>query len=338
MTRQQHRRCNTVLVFLSHASKNKNIALKLVSLLEDSGDDVNVFCSSDEGAIPIGKNFVDYIYKKIDESDVFLPLLTEDYYKSRFCMIELGTAISYIYQKDSNKAGAFICPFSVDPVTPNDALDNTPITHIEVADIFNKAQMRNFIKHITKPHSLLSAKIDDFIQEMTAIIIENKPLIDRTSNIRGYSYGEGVVVKRQEDFINCISGNNKISTVFNFNPYELDDPVKPNFVSTVLHYTDGLDLLRYFKVYPNAYFKFGFNNFTNSLKRIRIELKYGDNNTILGNPAVITINEGEGDYGFSLEDYKFEKLRGITQICFVVQGEDVVEDEGSFIIDNVRVE
>lgn len=327
-----------MLVFLSHASKNKNIALKLVSLLEDSGDDVNVFCSSDEGAIPIGKNFVDYIYKKIDESDVFLPLLTEEYYKSRFCMIELGAAISYIYQKDSNRAGAFICPFCVDPVTPNEALNNTPITQIEVADVFNKAQMHNFIKSITKPHSFLNAKIDDFIQEMTAIIIENKPLIDRTSNILSCSFGEGVVVKRWKDFTNCISGNNQISTVFNFNPYELNDPIKPEFVSTVLQYTDGLDLFRYLKVYPNASFKFSLNNFTNSLKRIRVELKYGDSKIVLGKPAVITINEGEGDYSFSLEDYKFEKLREISEICFVIQGEDVAEDEGSFIIDNVRVE
>lgn len=325
-----------MLVFLSHASKNKDIALRLVSLLEDCGD-VNVFCSSDDGAIPIGKNFVNYIYGKIDESDVFVPLLTEDYFKSKFCMIELGAAISYIYQKKDMSAGEYIFPFCVDPITPDEALRNTPISQMQAADVFDKNQIYEFIKAITRPRSGSRARIDDFVHDMTSIIIENKALIDRTNNIFSCAFGAGVV-KDWKDFFNCIAGSKQISTAFNLNPYNLKDPVKPDFVSTVLMYVDGVDLHRYFKVYPNACFRFTLNNFTNSLKRIFVELKYGDNNNILGRPAEIAIHEGVGDYSFSLDDYRYEALKKVTQICFVIHPGDVVEDEGSFIIENIRVQ
>ncbi|WP_461256141.1 toll/interleukin-1 receptor domain-containing protein, partial [Treponema sp. R80B11-R83G3] len=82
-------------IFISHSSKNKSIADKLVDLIETgigvSSD--NIFCSSLEGmGIPSGKNFINFIKEQITEPKIVILLLTQSYYKSIFCLCELGAS------------------------------------------------------------------------------------------------------------------------------------------------------------------------------------------------------------------------------------------------------
>ena len=42
-------------IFISHASKNKEIVLKFADFLEEVNNDIEVFCSSESGNIKVGK-------------------------------------------------------------------------------------------------------------------------------------------------------------------------------------------------------------------------------------------------------------------------------------------
>jgi hypothetical protein len=82
-------------IFISHAAKDNLLADALVDLLETgtsiSSDDI--FCSSLEGLdIPSGQNFITYIRDQIQQPDVVILLLTENYFASQFCLCELGAA------------------------------------------------------------------------------------------------------------------------------------------------------------------------------------------------------------------------------------------------------
>lgn len=82
-------------IFISHAVTNKDLADKLVDLLETGIgiSDSEVFCSSLEGmGIPSGVNFVDFIKGQIKEPKVVILLLSKQYFKSQFCLAELGAS------------------------------------------------------------------------------------------------------------------------------------------------------------------------------------------------------------------------------------------------------
>ena len=44
-------------IFISHATKNKDIVLKFAELLENISNDIEVFCSSESNSIKVGKKF-----------------------------------------------------------------------------------------------------------------------------------------------------------------------------------------------------------------------------------------------------------------------------------------
>lgn len=59
-------------IFVSHATKNKDIVLKFAEFLETINSDIKVFCSSEKGSIVGGSNFVDEIFRELDDSDLLL--------------------------------------------------------------------------------------------------------------------------------------------------------------------------------------------------------------------------------------------------------------------------
>ena len=86
-------------IFVSHASKNEEIVLRFAEFLEAVSVEIEVFCSSEKGSIGVGRNYIEDIFEKLNVCDLFIPILSPEYYKSKFCMIELGVAYSYLYNK-----------------------------------------------------------------------------------------------------------------------------------------------------------------------------------------------------------------------------------------------
>lgn len=103
-------------IFISHATKNREIVLKFADFLEKASSDIEVFCSSEEGSIQVGKNFVETIFEELNNSDLFVPIISNEYYESRFCMIELGVACSYLYNRYNKSGEDYIFPFALYPI------------------------------------------------------------------------------------------------------------------------------------------------------------------------------------------------------------------------------
>ncbi len=127
-------------IFISHSKHNKELADKLVDLLETgvgiSSNDI--FCSSLEGmGIPSGTNFVDFIKSQISDPKVVIMLLTTSYYKSNFCLCELGA--SWIL---SHK----IIPLIITPLEYKDIKDVlTGVQVLKIEDKNDLNQMQNEI-------------------------------------------------------------------------------------------------------------------------------------------------------------------------------------------------
>lgn len=80
--------------FVSHASVDDCIALPVVDLLKTGIGIGEVFCSSSSGAIPNGQFFVQYILSEQQASDCTISLLSPNYFRSQFCVAELGSAVA----------------------------------------------------------------------------------------------------------------------------------------------------------------------------------------------------------------------------------------------------
>lgn len=124
-------------IFISHAVPNKKLADKLVDLLETGIgiSDPDIFCSSLESlGIPSGTNFIDFIRKQISNPKVVILLLTPEYFKSSFCLCELGA--SWIL---SHK----IIPLLVPPLAYSDVkavLDGVQVRKIDQKNDLNEMQ------------------------------------------------------------------------------------------------------------------------------------------------------------------------------------------------------
>lgn len=102
-------------IFISHSSKDKELADELVDLLQ-TGLNISskdIFCSSLEGLrIPSGKNFISYIKEKLQSPDIVLILLTKNYFSSEFCLCELGAT----WAMSHNFLPIIVPPLSYDDV------------------------------------------------------------------------------------------------------------------------------------------------------------------------------------------------------------------------------
>jgi len=81
-------------VFLSHASKDKLLADRLADLLT-AGCAVapnEILCTSLEGkGVPAGApSFIEYLRQQVQEPNLVIPLLSESFFDSDFCLCELG--------------------------------------------------------------------------------------------------------------------------------------------------------------------------------------------------------------------------------------------------------
>ncbi|TCI95091.1 toll/interleukin-1 receptor domain-containing protein [Tenacibaculum sp. M341] len=79
-------------VFISHSHHDKKIVESFVLLLQNIGiPSENIFCSSLEGyGTPLGKDFINDIKSQLNEDVLVFFMLSEHFYKSPMCLIELG--------------------------------------------------------------------------------------------------------------------------------------------------------------------------------------------------------------------------------------------------------
>lgn len=81
-------------IFISHATKDKEIVELLIDLLETIGiNAIQIFCSSFEGyGIPLGSNFLDTIKQELSAEVLVIFVITNNFYDSKVCLCEMGAA------------------------------------------------------------------------------------------------------------------------------------------------------------------------------------------------------------------------------------------------------
>ena len=78
-------------IFVSHSSQNAWLLDGLLSLIREVVPEAEIFCSS-EAVIPAGGNYKEVIYSKLADADMFIAVVSDEYWKSKYSIMELGAA------------------------------------------------------------------------------------------------------------------------------------------------------------------------------------------------------------------------------------------------------
>jgi formylglycine-generating enzyme required for sulfatase activity len=135
-------------IFISHSSKDQEITLRLIDMVlarclqVDRLDDI--YCTSRQGEIEAGKDFLQDIYSNLSENcKIILLLLSNNYFDSPFCMTELGA--SWMLNKQE---GIKIIPLMM-PGTDRKILERTPLRTLQVYLVDIKEDLVSLIDNIS---------------------------------------------------------------------------------------------------------------------------------------------------------------------------------------------
>jgi hypothetical protein len=101
-------------LFISHASEDREIVEEIIDLLESIGlTPAQIFCSSFDGyGVPLGENFFDVLKNEISNDVLVLFIFTHNFYKSPFCLCEMGA--TWVLSKEN--IPIIIPPFTFDDI------------------------------------------------------------------------------------------------------------------------------------------------------------------------------------------------------------------------------
>lgn len=325
-------------IFISHSSKDGDIATTFANFLESVVPSVEVFCSSQIGSIKGGDDFVKSITKALNNCDAFIPLISPNYYASRFCMIELGFAYSILVQNYSD-GHRYIFPVALPPLRKGEALMGTPLAQIQVSYIHGDEDLRSYLEAIFEETTLvlrsgLNRKIHEFVYHVKKLLFE---FYDVNSSAQHLVCKSQNVPGEDGDYLqySVMPGKNGYTINFRAKPFDIS-PVYPDFLSFVYQYVDKINLYEPATLFENSLIKVHINNYTNSISKIDIEIKYSDNNLILSR-RTINLRDGENEITIPLGEIKREALKYVSEICFVIKPSAYIEEEGMIQIYGLEV-
>lgn len=317
-------------VFISHSSRDAEIAKTLSYFLKNMNMDMEVFCSSISGIINQGEDFVQCIEEGLKNSDVFIPLISKNYIESKYCLIELG----YAYSKSvSRKKKYYILPFCIPPIMRSEALLGTPLAHLQVSSINDKDDMQNFLRTLIKnklipESSIMNCDLFTFIDKINNIIMKSENIL-----------GNAIILPICSDFdnpnaIKHTQDSNK--HIVNFNLYANGENKRPEFISLVYKFPGTFNFYDFLKSNINIKFLCDLNSYTDSLTDIDIEFKYHEPPQML-KTYKFKINQGINRIEIPIKDMNTEGLKRISEICFVCRDLYISEIEGMFSIEGIQV-
>ena len=316
-------------VFISHSSKYKKTATALSNFMESISPSVEVFCSSQIGSIKAGEDFVKSVTEALNNCDAFIPLLSPNYYTSKFCMIELGFAYSVLVNSHTD-GDRYVFPIALPPLKKGEALAGTPLAQIQVSYIHDDEEMRCYLESIFEktPSALksgLNKKIHEFVYSLKGLILEYydinrsaQQLVCKSQNVKG----------EDGDYLQYSIMPDKSGYTVNFRAKPFGNSYDyPEFLSFVYQYVDKIDLYELSLLFENSFIQVYVNNYTNSINKIDIEIKHSDNNLILSRQT-IRLKEGENKITIPLGEIRRQALKQVSEICFVIKPSAYIEDEG----------
>ncbi|MDR1700383.1 MAG: toll/interleukin-1 receptor domain-containing protein, partial [Lachnoclostridium sp.] len=157
-------------IFISHSSKNGELAKTFASFLGSLDSRIEVTCTSKFGTVKSAQDFKKEIENELKECDIFIPLFSNSYYLSKYSMIELGFAYARCCYEDKEIS---IIPFSIPPLKVSEALNKTPLNDLQVISIENREAIFHFANEIIRDRlkgDFTNDKIDKFIKHVNTLI------------------------------------------------------------------------------------------------------------------------------------------------------------------------
>lgn len=156
-------------IFISHATADKELVSALVEFLENGMGipEAEIFCSSLDGyGIPTGENFVDFIKSQIQEPDLVILLLTPSYFKSNFCLYEMGAAWAKSHKR---------WPILVPPLNFSDVKDVIASTQaVKINDDIKYNELRDYLHGVVDSVPTTNTKWDvkrkAFLRKLPALL------------------------------------------------------------------------------------------------------------------------------------------------------------------------
>lgn len=322
-------------IFISHSSADAWALEGLISLLRERNPELSVFCSSEAVILP-GDNYKETIFREIREADYFAALISSNYWKSKYCIMELGAA--YAGKKNMNPDAARIMPLILPPIEPNMAMANTPLVEIEVTSIINPASLAAFLKIIqADPSQELSGSVQIRVSDYSAYVhrtILSKQNVLRDSRtdvffeeLPGHPIDKKSVISRIEE------DQKRFCVEYHFRDFPYS-PL-PSFASFAILYEDGFNLREYYRFDKNAEFCVNLLKETQSPEKICVEFKSNDRSRV--RTFERELSEGTNELRFPLEEMNYEWSEKISEICFVLHPQEMKDPEGRFILENFHV-
>lgn len=317
-------------VFISHSSKDDEIAKALTYFVKSLNMDIEVFCTSVLGAVNQGENFVNSIEKGLKNSDVFIPLISRNYIESKYCLIELG----YAYSKSiSSRKKYYILPFSIPPMTRSEALLGTPLAYLQTLLINDRNDIQDFLRVLIKhqlitEESIMNCDLQKFINKVNNIVMQSENIL------RGAIILPICSELDNPNAIQHIQNNNKHT--INFNLYANGKNKRPDFISLVFKFPGTFNFYNFLRSNMNIQLEFLLDNYTGSLTDIDVEFKYFEQPQRLKSYK-IKLNRGINQITIPIKEMNIEGLKQISEICFVSWDSYIVEEEGMYSIENIQV-
>lgn len=323
-------------VFISHSTQNAWMVDDLMKLIYAVNPEARIFCSSEESSLEIGTNWKDRIYESLSGADVFIAIISREYWKSKYCIFELGA----VYERycNTNDPTVLIQPLLLPPLDKGQALANTPLVEMQLADLTSAKSIALFLRHFTEDQK------DPVIDKLNVGIARFCTMI-RESTLRMTSLSEGMEAGAFFDergklpvarsrIANCRRDEDRFEFTFDLSLLDYEDD--PSFASVALMYWDDVNLREYLSFDTEAAFRFNVDNRAGILKKLSVEFKSSiDSKKFVRN---IDLVPGENAVRIPLKDMNYKPLSSIREICFVIHPADMNGLSGEVVFSNIHVD
>ena len=320
-------------IFISHSTKNAWLLNEFLDLIRKVNPDVDLFCSS-EAVIPPGGNYKDEIYARLSAADMFIAVISEDYWKSKYSILELGAAYQR-YCFDNHDVS--IQPVLIPPLDKGMALANTPLVEMQLTDLTSPQAVGLLLKKIAGPENektvdTLGIRIAEYAAYIRSSILKMTSLTRDAACGAYYDEPAGNPIPR--DRIVRAREMEEGRFLMDFHLSRLD--YTPSFASLALEYWDEIDFTEYLKYDKEAALCFTLDNADGALRYVNVELKFGETHKVYQSIRK-DLQPGINKIAIPLEPLQHRPLAEINQICFVIIPGDLAAIDGEFVIDDLEV-
>ncbi|MGJ0845954.1 toll/interleukin-1 receptor domain-containing protein [Tissierella praeacuta] len=198
-------------VFISHAYKDKELIEEFIKSIKVLGNKVFFSSNSSSNSIPLGKNMFEVIKDEISDSDIVIAIISDNFYDSIPCQIEMG--ISYAYDKE-------IIPLIVmEKPDYRNILKGIFSTLNRASCIYNKEDVTTILSKLSSDILLINDCVDNVMKELKDISIrldKTKPIEikenieDNNDNFIKNLFNTGRLNTNETIFIKYIVENRKV--------------------------------------------------------------------------------------------------------------------------------